>query len=422
MNTAQHGFIKSRSTTTALVDFVEKVMNSNDNREAVLGVFYDYSKAFDTVNHDLLLHKLHNIGISGVANNWVRSFLKNRIQVVRTHDKESTYLSGELVINVGVPQGAIISPLMFVLFTNDLPDNVSVGSVTLYADDTTHHISTKNSDLVKAAREAVRDIQTYSERNDLFLNKNKVVLINFTKPTSNKRDKSSPLLYLEGQSIHEKSHVKFLGVEIDKNLDWIEHCNKLCVQLSTGCYLLRKIRDISDEHTAKLVYYAHIHSRLQYGVALWGHTQAAKRVFRIQKKALRILAKASHDPCCPGVFYKDSCVELFLRFKIMTLPAIYIYQTILVYLANTVPDEYQSAKEPYTLRNERREDKYSTNFKLTTKSPIRAGYKLWSALPNDLKNKSSHPDPSVFKSILKNWLVGKCFYSIDDYLAKDGWI
>jgi Reverse transcriptase (RNA-dependent DNA polymerase) len=174
MNSAQHGFIKNRSTTTALVEFVEKIMNTIDNREEVLGIFYDCTKAFETLNHDLLLFKLHQLGIAGVANNWVKSFLKDRIQIVQTHDNVRSYLSGEVAMeNIGVPQGAIISPLLFVLFTNDLSENVSVGSVTLYADDTTHHVSDKSSNIVKAGREAVREIQDYSEKNDLFLNKKK---------------------------------------------------------------------------------------------------------------------------------------------------------------------------------------------------------------------------------------------------------
>ena len=104
----------------------------------------------------------------------------------------------------------------------------------------------------------------------------------------------------------------------------------------------------------------------------------------------------------------------------MTLPAIYIYNTILVYLANSLLDVPPRAKKPYSLRNDRRVDKYSTNFKCTMKSPIRAGFKLWSILPIDLKNKSRLRDPSVFKCNLKKWLVDKCFYSVDDFLAKVG--
>jgi hypothetical protein len=118
-NDCQHGFIRRKSSTSAMIDFVDKVINSQDNREAVLGIFYDYSKAFDTVNHNQLHFKMYTMGISGVANDWLNSFLSNRTQVVKTQDKARTYIS-QMITNVGVPQGAIISPLLFILFTNDL--------------------------------------------------------------------------------------------------------------------------------------------------------------------------------------------------------------------------------------------------------------------------------------------------------------
>jgi retron-type reverse transcriptase len=180
LNDSQYGFIKGRSTISAIGDFVTKVLNALDNRERVMGIFYDFSKAFDTVNHRTLLEKLRQMGISGLANDWIASFIKDRRQVVKITDDKGSSLSEETTLNVGVPQGATLSPLLFILFTNDIPDCLNTGSLTLYADDTTHFIKGRKETIINVCKEEVNDLASWCNTNDLFINKNKTLVMQFS--------------------------------------------------------------------------------------------------------------------------------------------------------------------------------------------------------------------------------------------------
>jgi Reverse transcriptase (RNA-dependent DNA polymerase) len=141
LNPYQHGFTKKRSTTTAVTNFICEVHEALDTNTNAVGIFYDYSKAFDTICHNILLEKLEAMGISGNANNWIKSYLEDRIQTVALRGPNGTTFSEPTTTNVGLPQGSTISPILFTLFTADLSTFANAGSLTLYADDTTQLIT-----------------------------------------------------------------------------------------------------------------------------------------------------------------------------------------------------------------------------------------------------------------------------------------
>ena len=408
LNTAQHGFTKGKSTISAICNFITNIFNSIEDHKQTFGIFYDFSKAFDTVNHSILLEKLNNMGISGLANKWIESFLKDRKQIVQLNSETESYKSNEVIINVGVPQGSTISPLLFILFTNDITSYVNKGSLTLFADDTTHFISAVKDEIVNVSRSAVQQLENWCLNNDLFLNKKKTVLLQFS--TKRTVIESSPLITIEGTSIHEQQDTKFLGLIVDNTLDWEKHISNVCQKVASGCYLVKRIMNLCNFETAKIVYFAYIQSRLQYGIILWGNSQHANRLFILQKKAIRYLARASTNPCS-DIYCKDSCSVLFKKFKIMTLPSLYIFMSIMYVYENKnalitnkdVHDYFTRGKDNIHIKKH--------NLKMTDKCPEYAGSIFYNNLPNYIKQESG----VRFKLTLKNYLIDKCFYKVNDF-------
>ncbi|XP_046393644.1 uncharacterized protein LOC124161374 [Ischnura elegans] len=145
---SQFGFIKNRSTETAIYKLLYDIILELDKQNHITGVFFDLRKAFDSVDHEILLRKLKMYGVSGIANQWLKSFLSERSQVVQIYSAESytNITSTPLAIFRGVPQGSILGPLLFLIYINDLPKYFDCGSVYMYADDTTHLTSNKHLD------------------------------------------------------------------------------------------------------------------------------------------------------------------------------------------------------------------------------------------------------------------------------------
>ena len=140
----QFGFREGHSTNLALIYLVDKISNSLDMGEYVLGLFLDFTKAFDTVNHDIFLQKLEHLGIRGISLNWFKSYLSNRSQYV-----DYSGISSELqYIRCGVPQGSILGPLLFLLYINDLSRVSSLLFSMLFADDSNMFLSGKNPDVL----------------------------------------------------------------------------------------------------------------------------------------------------------------------------------------------------------------------------------------------------------------------------------
>ena len=128
----QFGFQKNRSTTLAVLDLNTRIIKALDNGNYAASVFLDFDKAFDTVNHEILIDKLENYGIRGIVKNWFESYLKNRHQIVKIGDT----LSDKMQITFGVPQGGILGPILFLLYINDIKNSSKILKFFLFADDT----------------------------------------------------------------------------------------------------------------------------------------------------------------------------------------------------------------------------------------------------------------------------------------------
>jgi hypothetical protein len=302
---SQFGFRQGKNTTDAIVHIVNQIYNNFENRNLTLVTFMDISKAFDTISHSLLLSKLQDYGINGIANDIFKSYLLNRKQTVKINGK----FSQERSIHRGVPQGSVLGPILFVLYMNDFP-NALIGSTTLYADDatilTTHH----DLDSLKAECNInMNNAQRWLTENDLVLNESKTVNIMFS-------------LNKNITNMNSINNTKYLGIYIDNSLTWNNHIDKIISRLSKSVFIMRKIKDCLTINCLQLVYLGYFHSVITYGILLWGIASRTSEVFLWQKKALRILLNL---PCY------ESCRGGFKKLNIMTVYSLFVYQ-LLIYM------------------------------------------------------------------------------------------
>ena len=223
----QSGFRPKHSCETALHNIIDNWLCNIDAGKLTGVLFIDLSKAFDTVNHDVLLKKLLSFGICQNTFNWFSSYLRNRTQCV----KWKGVLSKEKNVTIGVPQGSILGPLFFILFVNDYPKCLKHSTVTIYADDTTQDVSDKSIDVIeKKLHEDLLNSMNWMSRNKLTMNlkKTQCMLIG----TSQNLSKCRKLCVKVGDVLIENVKcAKLLGVNIDECLSWSVHIDVLCKKL-----------------------------------------------------------------------------------------------------------------------------------------------------------------------------------------------
>ena len=211
---------KGSSTSHSLIEITEKIKESIDNGKFGCGIFIDLKKAFDTVNHKILLTKLDHYGIRGNILKWFESYLSDRKQYVFYNGISSDIKS----ITCGVPQGSVLGPLLFLLYINDLP-NISEKVFFLFADDTNIYYESDNlMELEKTVNEELKKLCLWLNLNRLALNVGKT---NFVIFRANKKLTHNVTLVMNKKAIAQKDNVKYLGVLIDQHLRWNHHVSNI---------------------------------------------------------------------------------------------------------------------------------------------------------------------------------------------------
>lgn len=405
LSDSQNGFRKQRSTTSAVVKYVTEILRILSNKKHAIGVFLDMSKAYDRVLHNILLSKLSSIGIRGVAHKWLTSYLNNRTQYVEIEHIDtatgqvSKKRSDRVITNQSIPQGSVIGSLLFLIYINELPKIIDI-PCNLFADDISLIFSCENEAQLEHTLDSnLSEIESWLEDHNLKINCSKTNLMQFRPYQKNPLNidynyKNTKLSVVD-------SHC-FLGITLDSNINWKSHIQKIINKLSSFIYALYELKKTTDTNTAICAYHAYAQSWLQYGVMLWGNSTETDRLFILQKKCIRILA---------NIDARTSCRKYFVKFNILTLASLYVTE-LCTYVKNN-SEMFPPHTRPENLRPKNRLAIQTSHLKMFNTGPHPMAAKIYNELPNHLKNMKKI---NLFKSALKEYLVTKCYYSIEEYL------
>ena len=257
----QSGFRKSHSTTTALSHFLDKIHHDMDNGRCCGVLFLDLKKAFDTVNHDILLQKLEGFGVEGTERLWFHSYLTNRMQ--RTIIDGS--LSDPRTLTCGVPQGSILGPLLFILYINDLPDSITKCSVMLYADDTALYFSHRDpAEIERILNMEFASVSEWFKVNRLTLNagKTKFMIFGTSKRLTSTRELIVKIL---NETIEHVKVFKYLGVQLDCTLSFSNHIDYIARKVNSRLAVLGRASRYLDTKLLLTLYKALILPHFDYG-------------------------------------------------------------------------------------------------------------------------------------------------------------
>jgi hypothetical protein len=343
----------------------------------------------------------------GPAHKLVTSYLHKRYQrvMINTRNKYDDTVSDWKKINHGVPQRSILGPLLFLVYINDLALFLNrISTPILFADDTSVLITSQNPrDFNIITNEILKKLDKWFKTNLLSLNFDKTHIIHFI--TKNNQITEVSVKY--DNLIYSLNNIKFLGIFINDTLTWSTHLDQLTNKLSSAYYAVRVMKQYIPLKTL-MIYYAYFHSLMNYGLIFWGNSPYSIHIFRLQKKAIRIITSTRN---------RESCRSWFKRFKIFPLQSQYIYSIL-----SFVIDNMNQFTSNFTVHNKKTRQNMNLHlpsFKLThyQKGTYYMAIKTYNSLPTQIKETAY--DRKQFGKNLKSFLYLNLFYTLQEYFNHD---
>lgn len=384
LNETQHAYRKGHSTQTCLSEVVNYIYRENDNGNLVGIASLDLSKAFDSISHSHLIEKLSNFGLGSNSLNWCRTYLKDRKQ----QTKFKKFISTEETVTSGVPQGSILGPILFIIFTNDLPEKLHNCKIVSYADDTQILVSAKNSKQIQMRIEnLINAAQMWYTENSLLNNagKTEVMLLSTRKTQEIFEVKVTE----EGKEkkLKLQDSIKILGIQIDRKLTWNQQVQGINKKAKFAVRNLQRINSLIPVKSRLLLYNSLVASHFNYADIVWGGCNVKNRnkLQRTQNIAVKSIL---------GMSRKESSEEALKKSKLLSLEnkrkvheAVFVYKGLSSKLPAAITRQYQQHLSHVEHRSADRKilviPKHKTErYKC---SPLYRTIKTWNDTPQEIK-------------------------------------
>ena len=403
----QSGFIPGDSTTNQLVYLYNFFAKALDEKKEVYIVFCDISKAFDRVWHDGLIYKLKRVGINGILLDWFKNYLTDRKQRVTINGQSSSW--GKIC--AGVPQGSVLGPLLFIVYINDIVENIG-SNIKLFADDTAIYIDVEKTEEGEIMLN--RDLDTLDKWSKQWLvsfNIKKTKAMNI----SLKCNKSNPNLIFQNESLHIDDNHKHLGIMLDNRLSWNTHIQSIANRAMKHIDVMKRLRWKLDRNTLEIIYKSYVRPVMEYGCVIWNNcsNENVEILENIQLEAARIVTGAIRNTWHDNLYEETGWEKLSDRRKRQNLLLFHkmFYGTAPTYLQELVPS-FVGENNPYSTRYANNLSGIDSRLKLYEKSFLPSVVEEWNVLPPAIRNIENY---KLFKATInkkpsttnKNYYLGE---------------